>query len=100
MARKEIVYEEAFGQSMFDRDAPLFAEEGTKENPICILSEEPSRFVGISLPDDANIKWIELKKGELAFDPVTHNYLALRHVTPEEIEAAMAEAEQKVGGSS
>ncbi len=48
VAHKEEVYEAAYGQAFFDRDAPVFHEEGTKENPIPILSVESERAVGIS----------------------------------------------------
>merc|ERR1712146_487551 len=52
----EAVYSEKYGQEFYDRDALTFFDEGTKENPICILSEEPDRLVGVSLTDDANIR--------------------------------------------
>ena len=57
---------------------------GTKENPIPIISMEKERIVGLSLEDDANVRWFHLKEGELAFDPMTHNYFALKVVSEEE----------------
>lgn len=52
IARKEEVVHQTMGEDVdiFDRDATAFEEEGTKENPIVILSNESSRIVGISLP--------------------------------------------------
>lgn len=41
------------------------------------MSVEPERIVGISLPDDAEVRWFTLKQGVLAYDPDTSNYFAL-----------------------
>lgn len=49
-ARQEAVVRKAFGEELYDRDAPAFFEEGTRENPIPILSVENERIVGVSLP--------------------------------------------------
>ena len=51
IARKEEIAKLAAGEDfdLFDRDATAFFEEGTKENPIVILSNEPTRIVGMSL---------------------------------------------------
>lgn len=46
------------------------------------------------LQDDANIRWFLLKEGQLAYDPVTQNYFALRYISPETVEAAVKEAEK------
>jgi hypothetical protein len=73
-------------------------QEGTKENPIPILSIEPSRIVGISLPDDATIRWFTLKAGELAYDPNTCNFFALKQVTKEEVDEWVQRAEKQVVG--
>ena len=65
-ARREAVFKRVYGEDLHDTDAKAFTEEGTRANPIPILSTEPTRLVGISLPDDAEIRWMELRKGELA----------------------------------
>ena len=49
---------QAYGEELFNRDATAYFEEGTKENPIPILSVEDSRIVGISLPDDPEIRCV------------------------------------------
>lgn len=36
--------------------------------------------MGITLPDDAEVRWMILRKGELAYDPDTSNYFALKQV--------------------
>ena len=79
-ARREAVFKKVYGEELHDMDAKAFTEEGTRSNPIPILSTEPTRIVGISLPDDAEIRWMELRKGELAYDPDTNNYFALKQV--------------------
>lgn len=58
IARKEELVHQSVGEEVdiFDRDATAFEEEGTKDNPIVILSNEPSRIVGISLP----VRWITI----------------------------------------
>ena len=71
---------QAYGEELYNRDATAFFEEGTKENPIPILSVEDSRIVGVSLPDDPEIRWFTLHKGHLAYDPDTANYFALKKV--------------------
>jgi hypothetical protein len=91
-ALDEAMYVEKYGQEFYDRDALTFYEEGTKENPICILSEEPERLVGVSLTDDANIRWFNLKEGEMVRDPITHNYFALRVISPEDVKKAVDSA--------
>ncbi len=48
-ARSEEAYVTAFEQEFFDRDALAVFEEGTKENPIQILSNEHERYVGVSV---------------------------------------------------
>ena len=47
--RAEEAFSSAFGQELFDRDALEVFQEGTKENPIQILSNEHERYVGISV---------------------------------------------------
>ena len=74
------MYKRAFGEELFDREANAYHEEGTKENPIPILSTEEERIVGISLPDDAEVRWMILRKNELLYDPDTCNYFALKQV--------------------
>ena len=69
-----------YGEELFDREANSFFEEGTKENPIPILSTEDERIVGISLPDDAEVRWMILRKNELVYDPDTCNFFALKQV--------------------
>lgn len=56
-ARQEEVFRRAYGESIFDRDALAYFEEGTRENPIPILSVEDSRVVGISLPVSGGGCW-------------------------------------------
>ena len=77
------MYKRAFGEELFDREANAYHEEGTKENPIPILSTEEERIVGISLPDDAEVRWMILRKNELLYDPDTCNYFALKQVRGE-----------------
>lgn len=45
------------------------------------------------LQDDSNIRWFTLKQGEVAFDPVTENYLALKVVTQAQLDEFVAAAE-------
>ena len=60
-----------YGGELFAREAQAFFEEGTRENPIPILSTEAERVVGISLPDEAETRWFTLRKNELIYDPDT-----------------------------
>lgn len=94
-ARKEAMVDRVYGQELFDRDALSFFEEGTKENPIPILSMEDERIVGISLPDDAEIRWFTLRAGELAYDPDTANFFALKKVSQADVDAWAAKAEEE-----
>lgn len=48
VSRAEEVYELAYGQKYYDRDALEVFQEGTKENPVMILSNEHERYVGVS----------------------------------------------------
>ena len=80
-------------------EATIYLEEGTKENPIPILSTESERIVGISLPDDAEIRWFTLRKNELIYDPDTANYFALKQVTQEEVDEWVNRAEKAAFGS-
>lgn len=95
IARKEEVFTSVYGEEFFDRDAPSATEEGTKENPVLVYSTEPERYVGVSLEEDASIRWFRLKDGELAYDSLTMNYFAMRLVTEDDIAEALAEAEEK-----
>ena len=81
-ARAEAIVKKVYGQDLFDREAYSVLEEGTRENPIPILSTEDERIVGISLPDDAEVRWMVLRKNELLYDPDTCNYFALKQVRP------------------
>jgi hypothetical protein len=74
-------------------------QEGTRENPIPILSVEDNRIVGISLPDDATIRWFTLRAGEMAYDGNTNNFFALKQVTQGEVDEWVAKAEKTVIGS-
>lgn len=74
----------------------LGLQEGTRENPIPILSIEENRIVGVSLPDDATIRWFTLKAGELAYDPNTCNWFALKKVSKEEVDEWVQRAEKQV----
>ena len=94
-ALDEAVYTEKYGSDLYDRDALTFLEEGTKENPICILSEESERLVGISLTDDANIRWFKLTEHEMVKDPITNNYFALRVIDPEDVRKAIDAAKEE-----
>ena len=61
IARREEIAKLAAGEDfdLFDRDATAFFEEGTKENPIVILSNEPTRIVGMSLEvHDSAALWV------------------------------------------
>lgn len=98
-ARQEAMYKKAYGEELFDREASFYAEEGTRENPIPILSVDDSRIVGISLPDDATTRWFTLKAGELSYDPNTNNYFALKKVNREEVDEWVARAEKQVLGT-
>ena len=44
--------------------------------------------------EDAAIRWMKLSEGELAYDPVTMNYLALRVIPEADIDEAIAQAEE------
>ena len=70
-ARAEAAFERVYGGELFAREAQTFFEEGTRENPIPILSTEAERVVGISLPDEAETRWFTLRKNELIYDPDT-----------------------------
>ena len=70
-----------------------FSQEGTRENPIPILSIENNRIVGVSLPDDATIRWFTLKAGELVYDPNTCNWFALKKVSKAEVDEWVNRAE-------
>ena len=95
VARQEELFTSVFGEEFYDRDPPSAVEEGTKENPIMVYSTETERYVGVSLEEDASIRWFCLKDGELAYDPLTMNYFAMRVVTEDDIAEAIAEAEEK-----
>jgi hypothetical protein len=97
-ARDEAVFEKAYGKDLFNRDAPSYMEEGTRENPIPILSTHAERVVGISLPDEAETRWFTLRKGELCYDPDTMNFFALKQVSQDEVNAWVSAAEKKVLG--
>jgi len=73
-------------------------QEGTRENPIPILSIEDSRVVGVSLPDDATVRWFTLKAGELTYDPNTCNWFALKKVSKSEVDEWVNRAEKQVMG--
>lgn len=79
-------------------DALIYLEEGTKENPIPIYSTEDSRIVGITLPDDSEVRWFHLYKNELVYDPDTCNYFALKQVSQEEVDASIKRADELVVG--
>ena len=74
-------------------------QEGTRENPIPILSIEDSRVVGVSLPDDATVRWFTLKAGELTYDPNTCNWFALKKVSKSEVDEWVNRAEKQVMGN-
>lgn len=132
-ARAEAMYRKAFDAELFDRNPESAFEEGTRENPIPILSAQSERVVGVSLPvserwgtgrgtrpravwkpvhsprhatlnnpalvhsqDDAEIRWFTLRKGELAYDPDTCNFFALKQVTQEQVDEWIKFAEEKV----
>jgi hypothetical protein len=57
-ARKEMVWKKAYGYDYFDRATLAFTEEGTRENPIPVLSHYDYRYVGISLPVSRNISYM------------------------------------------
>ena len=79
-ARAEAMVKKVYGEELYDREANAYFEEGTRENPIPILSTEDERIVGVSLPDDAEVRWMILRKNELLYDPDTCNYFALKQV--------------------
>lgn len=100
----------------------LNSQEGTRENPIPILSEQDERIVGITLPvrkrnegaslshvayarlraphpplpaqDDSETRWFTMKAGELAYDPSTQNYFALKIVTKADVQVWLDKAEK------
>lgn len=45
--------------------------------------------------DDANIRWFVLRDGEMAYDPFTNNYLAIRRVSQEQIDTLLAIADKQ-----
>jgi hypothetical protein len=56
-ARSEAIFKRAFGEEWFEREGTAAFEEGTRENPIPILSTEAERCVGVSLPVSARPRW-------------------------------------------
>eukprot|EP01138_Halocafeteria_seosinensis_P001535 gb/GECG01001573.1/.p1 GENE.gb/GECG01001573.1/~~gb/GECG01001573.1/.p1 ORF type:complete len:134 (+),score=28.80 gb/GECG01001573.1/:1-402(+) len=99
IARKEEVVHQTMGEDVdiFDRDATAFEEEGTKDNPIVILSNERSRIVGISLPDDAFCRYFVLEEGKIMHDPVTNNYLVLRKVDDAAVDQQIESVDKELG---
>jgi len=91
---------QAYKTEWFDRDAKIYISEGSIANPIPILSVEPERIVGISLPNDSEIRWFTLKQGELCYDPDTANFFALKVVGEEEVEEWIVKAEKTVFGAA
>ena len=73
-------------------------QEGTRENPIPILSIEDSRIVGVTLPDDATVRWFTLKANEIVYDPNTCNWFALKKVSKSEVDEWVSRAEKQVLG--
>lgn len=98
-ARAEAAFERVYGTELFAREPTAAFEEGTRENPIPILSTEAERVVGISLPDESEIRWFTLRKGELIYDPDTCNFFALKQVTTAEVDEWVKRAEKQVLGS-
>jgi hypothetical protein len=72
-----------------------YFKEGQHGKPDPILSVEDERIVGISLPDDAEIRWFTLRKGHLAYDP-TPPTLRAEEGVPAEVEERIAKAEKQV----
>lgn len=50
------------------------------------------------MQDDNEIRWFELKAGQLAYDPDTCNFFALKKVTQGEVDEWVAKAEKQVVG--
>ncbi len=46
------------------------------------------------MQDDSYIRWFVLKENELAYDPLTQNYFALRYVSDADVDAAVHEGEK------
>lgn len=97
-ARAEAAFERVYGQELFAREPQSFLEEGTRENPIPILSTESERIVGISLPDEAETRWFTLRKNELIYDPDTCNFFALKQVSSQEVDEWVRRAEKQALG--
>lgn len=94
IARAEEVIMDSYGVELFDRDA-VFADgdQGTFEEPICILSHTNYRVVGVSFPEDSEVRWFTLFDGYKAFDPISCNFFALRTVPIEEMDEFVRSAE-------
>lgn len=85
---------DTYGMDVFDRDA-VYADgnQGTFEEPVCVLSHTASRVVGVAYPEAAEVRWFTLHDGYKAFDPVTCNFFALRVVPIEEMDEFVRSAE-------
>lgn len=59
----------------------------------------PPAAPAFCLQDDAEIRWFTLKKGQLAYDPDTCNFFALKQVTQSEVDEWVARAEKEVLGA-
>lgn len=97
-ARAEELAKEVAGDDfdLYDRDAVAYFEEGTKENPIVILSTEESRVVGMSLEDDAFVRFFHLTEGTIWRDPVYNNHFVMKKVSDADVDAALQEAEKQL----
>ena len=59
--------------------------------------------MGVTLPDDATIRWFTLKANELVYDPNTCTWFALKQVSKSEVDEWVSRAEKQVlggGGAS
>lgn len=81
-ARAEAMVKKAFDEDLFDRDALQFQEEGTRENPIPILSAQDERIVGISLPVRCCVAAEEAPPFGDTWAPLRPSALALRPPLP------------------
>lgn len=94
IGRAQELIMDSYGMDLFDRDA-VYADgdQGTFEEPICILSHTNHRIVGVSFPEDSEVRWFTLFDGYKAFDPVSCNFFALRTVPIEELDEFVRSAE-------
>eukprot|EP00428_Durinskia_dybowskii_P066297 CAMPEP_0170384158 /NCGR_PEP_ID=MMETSP0117_2-20130122/15851_1 /TAXON_ID=400756 /ORGANISM="Durinskia baltica, Strain CSIRO CS-38" /LENGTH=92 /DNA_ID=CAMNT_0010639893 /DNA_START=140 /DNA_END=418 /DNA_ORIENTATION=+ len=79
--RKEELDALAAGDVGFNRDPIIPADDaGSKENPILVPSGAHLRAVGFEDPSTHQLKWFNLRAGNLHFVPSIGLYFKLKHI--------------------